>query len=247
MTHVPLFRFPPESGERVSLTITILLGMTVFMLIFINSIPASSEVVPLIGKYFASSLMLIATSLIGTCVTLTLYHRNPSIQPSGRLQHLVFRILAPGFGIKPPKGLEREAEIKLFKKENSYIADDAPLIGNGRPGHTIRFERKEEVNLGLNKLISAARLCHSFPNNLPEKTKNNCACRHIDKILIEMKRNSRRHESIQDSEKLKKKRREEWHFIAYVIDRLFFYTFIFVFVSFTLIIFLMSPLAAHSN
>lgn len=247
MNCFPLYRFPPESGERVSLTITILLGMTVFMLIFINSIPPSSEVVPLIGKYFASSLILIATSLIGTCVSLTLYHRNSSIQPSARIRHLVFRILAPAFGIEPPKSVERVVGLKVIRGENSYIVEDASLTRNGGLGHTIKFQKKQEAKPALDKLINAARLWHSFPNNLPEKTKSNCTCQHIDKIFIEMKKNSKRHEYLQDTEKLKNERREEWHFIAQVIDRLFFYIFIFVFISFTSIIFLMSPLANQLN
>ena len=135
----------------------------------------------------------------------------------------------------------------MLRNETSYIREDAPLIGNGRPGHTVRFERQQDQKPSLNKLINAARLCQSFPNSLQEKTKSNCTCRHIDKILIEMRRNSRRNETIEDTEKLKNKRREEWHFIAYVIDRLFFYIFIFVVMLFTAIIFMMSPIMDHLN
>ena len=42
---------PPESGEKVSLAVTVLLAMTVFMLVIMENIPPTSEVVPLFGGY----------------------------------------------------------------------------------------------------------------------------------------------------------------------------------------------------
>ena len=45
------FCLPPESGEKVSLAVTVLLAMTVFMLVIMENIPPTSEVVPLFGGY----------------------------------------------------------------------------------------------------------------------------------------------------------------------------------------------------
>lgn len=42
---------PPESGERISLLITIMLGLSVYTLIFTENIPATSEVTPLLSRY----------------------------------------------------------------------------------------------------------------------------------------------------------------------------------------------------
>ncbi|KAK2160169.1 hypothetical protein NP493_1665g00015 [Ridgeia piscesae] len=44
------FCLPPESGEKVSLAVTVLLAMTVFMMVIMDNIPPTSEVVPLLGK-----------------------------------------------------------------------------------------------------------------------------------------------------------------------------------------------------
>ena len=46
---VMVFLLPPESGEKVSLSVTVLLALTVFLLIVAESMPAQSEVVPVIG------------------------------------------------------------------------------------------------------------------------------------------------------------------------------------------------------
>ena len=47
-----VFVLPPESGEKVSLALTAVLAMTMFQLVIAESIPPTSEVVPLIGKSF---------------------------------------------------------------------------------------------------------------------------------------------------------------------------------------------------
>jgi len=46
-----VFFLPPESGEKVSLSVTVLLAMTVYQLLIAETIPATSEVIPLIGKH----------------------------------------------------------------------------------------------------------------------------------------------------------------------------------------------------
>ena len=84
------FLCPPESGERLSLVITILLGMTVFMLIFASSIPPTSEVTPVIGKYFIAVVCEISLSLIFTCGSLKLFHHFPDTEIPRWLKKAMF-------------------------------------------------------------------------------------------------------------------------------------------------------------
>jgi nicotinic acetylcholine receptor len=44
------FYLPTESGEKVSLGLTVLLSFSVFMLLIAEAMPATSEFIPLIGK-----------------------------------------------------------------------------------------------------------------------------------------------------------------------------------------------------
>ena len=55
---------PPESGERLTLVITNLLALTVFMLLVVEIIPATSETVPLISVYFYGSVFEVSCAVV---------------------------------------------------------------------------------------------------------------------------------------------------------------------------------------
>lgn len=63
------FYLPSESGEKISLCISILLSLTVFVLLLNDLIPATSLVVPLIGKYLLFTIILVTLSILG------IYHK----------------------------------------------------------------------------------------------------------------------------------------------------------------------------
>ena len=44
------FLIPPDSGEKVSMGVTTLLSMTVFLMVIADSMPPNSDAVPLIGE-----------------------------------------------------------------------------------------------------------------------------------------------------------------------------------------------------
>ncbi len=47
-----VFCLPPESGEKVSLGITVLLSFSVFLLVIADNVPQTSETAPLLGTWF---------------------------------------------------------------------------------------------------------------------------------------------------------------------------------------------------
>ncbi|XP_078383130.1 neuronal acetylcholine receptor subunit alpha-2-like isoform X2 [Oculina patagonica] len=74
-----LFTLPPESGERMVVGVTILLSLTVFYLLASTHIPETSEVVPLIGRYYSLTIIEIASALGLTCWVLRFHHYNTSV------------------------------------------------------------------------------------------------------------------------------------------------------------------------
>ncbi|EDO33745.1 predicted protein, partial [Nematostella vectensis] len=98
------FVLPPNTGERVTLVITTLLAMTVFMLMIAENTPTTSDVTPLIGKFFVASMVEIGLALIATCFVLNIYESTgPSEDVPNWLRTLLLEYLAPLLRVTKPK------------------------------------------------------------------------------------------------------------------------------------------------
>ncbi|KAI1885924.1 hypothetical protein AGOR_G00208760 [Albula goreensis] len=73
-----IFLLPANSGEKISLGITVLLSLTVFMLLVAEIMPATSDSIPLIGQYFASTMVIVGMSVVATVVVLQYHHHDPN-------------------------------------------------------------------------------------------------------------------------------------------------------------------------
>ncbi|XP_053287958.1 neuronal acetylcholine receptor subunit alpha-7 isoform X2 [Pleuronectes platessa] len=103
------FLLPANSGEKISLGITVLLSLTVFMLMVAEIMPATSDSVPLIGQYFASTMVIVGMSVVATVMVLQFHHHSPNSGQMPRWVHLVLlqwvpwflRMKRPGEGVDP--------------------------------------------------------------------------------------------------------------------------------------------------
>jgi nicotinic acetylcholine receptor len=73
-----VFYLPSDSGEKVALTISIMLSLTFFLLVLIDIIPSTSLAMPLIGIYLTFCLLMITLSVIVTIAILNVHFRSPS-------------------------------------------------------------------------------------------------------------------------------------------------------------------------
>ena len=85
------FVLPPESGERIGLSITVLLAMTVFQQLSSELMPSYGF--PLLGQYYFATMIEIGASLLVTTLILNFYHRNNRRMPKP-LRLLILRWLA---------------------------------------------------------------------------------------------------------------------------------------------------------
>uniref|UniRef100_W5UE80 Neuronal acetylcholine receptor subunit alpha-7 n=1 Tax=Ictalurus punctatus TaxID=7998 RepID=W5UE80_ICTPU len=72
-----VFLLPADSGEKISLGITVLLSLTVFMLLVAEIMPATSDSVPLIAQYFATTMVIVGLSVIATVLVLQYHYHDP--------------------------------------------------------------------------------------------------------------------------------------------------------------------------
>ncbi|XP_052776230.1 neuronal acetylcholine receptor subunit alpha-10-like [Mya arenaria] len=70
------FLLPPESGEKVSLEVTVLLSQAVFLLLISDFLPPSSDNMPILGLYFAACMILVSLSLALAILVLNVHHRG---------------------------------------------------------------------------------------------------------------------------------------------------------------------------
>ncbi|RWS29290.1 acetylcholine receptor subunit alpha-like protein [Leptotrombidium deliense] len=75
---VLVFYLPSDSGEKVSLSVSVLLALTVFFLLLAEIIPPTSLVVPLLGKYLLFTMILVALSIMVTVLVLNVHFRSSS-------------------------------------------------------------------------------------------------------------------------------------------------------------------------
>ncbi|WAQ93766.1 ACHA9-like protein, partial [Mya arenaria] len=80
ITLVALLRFyiPSDSGEKVTMGITTLLSMTVFMMLVAENMPPTSNVLPLIGIYYGITIFIASNATGMAVVTLNIHHKGNS-------------------------------------------------------------------------------------------------------------------------------------------------------------------------
>lgn len=70
------FWMRPDSGEKVTLGLTVLLAFSVFMLLVAENMPATSSFVPLIGIYLTTVMSMTSLSVILAVLTSNINHRG---------------------------------------------------------------------------------------------------------------------------------------------------------------------------
>ncbi|XP_018327022.1 neuronal acetylcholine receptor subunit alpha-7 [Agrilus planipennis] len=89
------FTLPPDSGEKLSLGITILLSLTVFLNMVAETMPATSEAVPLLGTYFNCIMFMVASSVVSTILILNYHHRSADTHEMSEWIKVVFLYWLP--------------------------------------------------------------------------------------------------------------------------------------------------------
>ncbi|CAL8349756.1 unnamed protein product [Merluccius merluccius] len=108
---VLVFYLPSDCGEKVTLCISVLLSLTVFLLVITETIPSTSLVIPLIGEYLLFTMIFVTLSIVITVFVLNVHYRTPKTHTMPGWVRRVFLGMLPRvmFMTRPDREKEEEA------------------------------------------------------------------------------------------------------------------------------------------
>ncbi|KAI3380730.1 hypothetical protein SNEBB_001552 [Seison nebaliae] len=119
-----VFYLPSDSGEKMTLSLSILVSLTVFFLLLIDIIPPTSIVVPLMGKYLTFTTVLIILSISLTVVVLNLNYRpTSSLEMPPWLRHVFIDILPKYLWITRPSDVRSAVDSKTAATRHLFFDD----------------------------------------------------------------------------------------------------------------------------
>ncbi|XP_066271917.1 neuronal acetylcholine receptor subunit beta-4-like [Branchiostoma lanceolatum] len=216
---VLVFYLPSDCGEKITLSISVLLAMTVFLLLIADIIPSTSLQIPLIGKYLMFTMIFVTMTTVSTVCILNMHHRTDKTHEMPAWMRAVTRVLATVLRIQKPGEDEDDDEEKPIymwdqpvdsvpmKKVRNGVLQDAQgrpfgSISQGSPQAPPRQDRSSPVAL---------------PPEMQDAVKN-------VKFIADHFKTKDEGSAVSD----------EWSFVALVIDRVCLWLFIIVCVLGTL-------------
>ncbi|XP_075254925.1 neuronal acetylcholine receptor subunit alpha-10-like [Convolutriloba macropyga] len=95
---IAVFCLPCECGEKITLSITILLALAVNNVMISEKMPPSSKNAPILGDYFLAQVSLVMASVFASVLVLTIHHKGTRRKPiPPPIRQLAFEKLAKYF------------------------------------------------------------------------------------------------------------------------------------------------------
>ncbi|XP_072398581.1 acetylcholine receptor subunit alpha-like [Diabrotica undecimpunctata] len=247
------FYLPSDSGEKVTLSISILISLHVFFLLVVEIIPPTSLVVPLLGKYLIFAMILVSISICVTVVVLNVHFRSPQTHKmSPWVKRVFIHILPRLLVMKRPTYIfetrskflssrfvsrSRQYSTCLYPYRTTVQSDDSPK----KRYLTSRTPSKEDLSPRLTDggpfggscqihgpLTGALPLTDAEDESgLKSPVLHNPAYSHsrcppeIHKSCFCVRFIAEHTKMLEDSTKVK----EDWKYVAMVLDRLFLWIF----------------------
>ncbi|XP_071531417.1 neuronal acetylcholine receptor subunit alpha-7-like isoform X11 [Panulirus ornatus] len=244
------FTLPPDCGEKLSLGVTVLLSLTVFLDMVNGSMPTTSESVPLIGTYFNCIMFMVASSVVSTVLILNYHHRSADTHEMSPMVKSLFlqwlpwvlRLHRPGEKITRKtimmNNKMRELELKcpLEERSSKSLLANVLDIDDDFRAHTLPHTHTTNTN-NTAGFIRVPHGGHSVDDTHLVHTCMSSCTRELNLILKEVRIiTDKMRKDDEDGEVA-----NDWKFAAMVVDRLCLIIFTLFTITATIAVLLSAP------
>ena len=92
-----VFYLPTDEGEKITLSISILLALVVFLVLVSKILPPTSIVIPLIAKYLLFTFIMNILTILNTVIIINFNHRTPRTHNMPKWIRIIFIEFLPKF------------------------------------------------------------------------------------------------------------------------------------------------------
>ncbi|CAJ0580277.1 unnamed protein product, partial [Mesorhabditis spiculigera] len=206
-----VFFLPTDSTEKMTLTISVLLSIVVFLLLVSKILPPTSSTIPLMAKYLLLTFVLNVITILVTVIIINVYFRGPHTHRMPFWVRWFFMEILPHFiCMKPPKTLKKHEKKTKF---NTALAGIGQFTMNTAAHHPYcaNASLSTRILATTNDAIPRDPQTAMFYPLTPEAIKAIDAIEYITEHLKDEEEN--------------KVHRDDWRFVAIVLDRLMLYIF----------------------
>ncbi|XP_020370129.1 neuronal acetylcholine receptor subunit beta-4 [Rhincodon typus] len=225
-----VFYLPSDCGEKITLCISVLLALTVFLLLISKIVPPTSLDVPLLGKYLMFTMVLVTFSIVTSVCVLNVHHRSPSTHTMPewvkqmflkKLPTLLFMKRPESRSLKDrisreqtsacPNGKEDQTDVQTCYINKEPAKEYGWHLGDLPDHQDLRKKGSSKVNSSIQEAVDGVRFIAEHMKSEDD-----------DQSII-----------------------EDWKYVAMVIDRLFLWIFVLVCVIGTLGLYLQPLFQNH--
>ncbi|GAB1606031.1 hypothetical protein Ahia01_000885500, partial [Argonauta hians] len=84
------FFLPPESGEKVSVSVTVLLSLAVFQLVITETLPPNSDRLPYLGFFFLANMIFVGLCCSMSVIVMNVFYIGENNNPLPQWMRFVF-------------------------------------------------------------------------------------------------------------------------------------------------------------
>uniref|UniRef100_A0A8R1Y907 Uncharacterized protein n=1 Tax=Onchocerca volvulus TaxID=6282 RepID=A0A8R1Y907_ONCVO len=231
-----VFILPPDSNEKITLGITVLLAFLVFVLAIAEKMPETSDSIPLIGIYLTIVMLLTSISVIMTVMVLNFYYRGPLDRPVPEWVRMLVLQKLRHF-------LKMNLQYPISNRDDLFVSNGQPRKICSREITGLKSPRRSIRNQLEDQLLwwPETEFVNVDGRLTARKTKRNIDLQLCSYKILQtfLKR--------QETNELHQILASEWRQVAYVIDRLLFWIFFVCTVIITVILLVIIPIRYRSS